>query len=112
MPAVSTRLEISCPTNSHKKYEPQQLFWWAPSELVRDSRFSEVLDNGYRDRVATLTSDEFLSLNHFQIEQAQPEILETFSTEITELEEIVALGCSRCDFRVTLFEWESGLDNL
>jgi hypothetical protein len=111
MPAVSTRLEISCSTNSHVKHEKQELLWWDPRGLYPDERFTEVLDNGYLDRIAIFTRDEFASLNETQIQEAADFKLKQSASKISDLGSLlVNTTCSACEFKVILYEWESGLD--
>jgi hypothetical protein len=111
MPAVSTRLEISCSTNAHVEHEKQELLWWDPRGLFRDGRFTEVLDNAYLDRIGIFSRDEFASLNETQIQQAADFQLKQHATRISDLESLLVNNtCNACEFKVVLFEWESGLD--
>ena len=111
MPAVSTRLEILNSGDEPEVVDKRDLGWWEPRSLFPDSRFVEVFDNGYLDRIADLSRDEFEAINREQIFRAPGYRLATSADDIAALESIVLSSESENHvFRVTLFEWESGLD--
>ena len=111
MPAVSTRLEILSADADSVVIDRRDLWWWKPGSLFGDLRFVKVFDNGYLDRIADLSRDDFKTLNAEQIVGALDYVREQSQDKIADLDALISHPEFKAyTFRVTLYEWESGLD--
>ena len=108
--AFSVRVEV------HKSYGNEMLrldtYWWDPQELIKDPRFVYSNETGsYADYTASLTVDEFSTLNKKYRPTSQQ--LANFSpatrARISILDAVVDLVNAEHDtIKVVAFEWESG----